>query len=63
MKTEFKLFQKIKIIPLEDWDGVIIGIWIAEKGISYQVRYFNSGEAKEVYFYPDELKEIPNERD
>jgi len=53
---EFKLRDKVKIKPLDEWPGVIIGIWTAEKGTTYQVRYFMNGKAEEVYFYKDELK-------
>lgn len=52
----FQLKDKVSIIPLEHWEGIIIGIWIANKGTQYQVRYFMDGKAEEVYFYEEELK-------
>jgi len=33
----------------------VISIWITQAGLRYQVRYFNNGDSKEVYFYADEL--------
>ena len=51
-----ELKTKVKIKPLEDLVGIIIGIWIAQKGTQYFVRYFHNGEAKEVYLYPEEVE-------
>ena len=38
--------------------GRIKSIWITETGIQYQVRYFDKAEARIVYFYEDEIKEL-----
>lgn len=52
---KFELHKKVKIIPLDNWPGVVVGIWIAQKGTQYQVRYFANSKAEEVYFFEDEL--------
>ena len=36
-------------------NGVVQTIWISDKCTKYEVRYFNSGAAKEVYFLESEL--------
>ena len=46
--------RRIWIVELQCF-GRIIGIYIGIAGIQYLVRYFDNAEAKEVYFYPDEL--------
>ena len=56
MTLKFALRDSVKIKPLEGWAGVVTGIWIAGKGVQYQVRYFHEGKAEEVYFYEDELE-------
>lgn len=53
----FKLHDKVLIKALE-WKGIVKAILIQEAGIGYHVRYFINGEAKEVYFYAEELELI-----
>lgn len=53
----FELDAKVKIIPLAVC-GRIISIWITSKNIKYEVRYFDKAEAREVYFFPDELERV-----
>lgn len=50
----FRLRDKVKIPELEK-TGRIVAIFITEKGVRYEVRYFDNAAAKEVYFYEDEL--------
>lgn len=54
---KFNLKDKVKIIDL-DWKGIIIAIFIGDLGVQYKVRYFYNGEAKEVYFFEDELEKV-----
>ncbi len=56
-ECKFKLAQRVEIPELAT-KGRILNVWIVERGISYEVRYFHGGEAKQVYFFEDELKEI-----
>jgi len=42
----------IKTLKMEGW---VSSIWITDKGIKYEVRYFWNGELKEVYFYINEI--------
>ena len=51
---EFELGQRVRIVELE-CTGRVMSIWIGEVGTQFKVRYFWSGEAKEVYFFADEL--------
>lgn len=55
---KFELHDKVKL-PKEihkDLTGIIIGIWITDKGEQYLVRYFWECKANEVYFYNWELE-------
>jgi hypothetical protein len=54
---KFKLKDKVKIIDL-DWKGIIIAIFISDLGVQYKVRYFYTGDAKEVYFFEEELEKV-----
>jgi hypothetical protein len=54
-QIDFHIGNKVKIIPLGR-DGKVISIWITAKGITYEVRYFDNAEAKNIYFYSDELE-------
>jgi hypothetical protein len=60
-ECKFDIAQTVRI-PELDTKGKILNIWIVERGISYEVRYFHSGEAKSVYFYENELEEIKEDR-
>lgn len=51
----YKLHDKVKIQELENMDGVIVGLWYGDSGKKYLVRYFWNCEAKEVYFYENEI--------
>lgn len=57
MKFLFDITDKVRITQL-NVDGVVKSIWITERGVQYEVRYFDEGSAKQVYFYPDELKKV-----
>jgi hypothetical protein len=56
-ELRFKFKERVKILPY-DWMRVVKAINITETGTSYLVRYFYNSEAKEVYFYQDELEKI-----
>lgn len=61
------LFNDILLIPIETrvmikdlhLFGIIKSIWITSQGVQYQVRYFWNSEAKETYFYKNEVEERP----
>lgn len=59
IEFDFNLNDKVKIPQLET-TGFVISIWITDKGIKYEVRYFANSDIKEVYFYSKELELIPN---
>ncbi len=55
IKTKFSVRQKVYIPELKVF-GVIKGIYVDDnKEYSYKIRYFNSADYKECYFYEDEL--------
>jgi len=54
--TKFELFEPVKIKPLEDLKGKVVGVWISSKDIiEYKVAYFFNGDRKEAYLTDDEL--------
>ena len=53
-ELKFQINEKVKINELER-TGRIISIWITKSGIQYEVRYFDKCEARNVYFYEDEI--------
>lgn len=55
IETKYDLKNIVEITELKR-PGVIKSIWLTDQGIEYQVRYFDSGEARTVYFFEDELK-------
>lgn len=58
MNPQFSIKEKV-FLPDEigsNIPGRIVNIWISESGIQYKVRYFWQGEAKEIYFFEDELR-------
>ena len=52
-----KVGRRCKVLPLDSINGRIIAVRYCQEGVQYFVRYFHNGEAKEVYFYPDEVEE------
>lgn len=53
--------QKVLITELQ-CQGIVIAIYIGIDGTKIQVRYFLNGEAKEVYFYRDELEKFKDKK-
>lgn len=58
INLKFKLHETVKLPEAihKEINGIVIGIWIVDKAIEYQVRYFWEGKAQEVYFYEWELE-------
>ena len=54
---EFSLNDKVHITELNR-DGRVVALWYGDIGTQYNIRYFDGGEAKTIYFFPDELKAI-----
>lgn len=52
---KFDLHDRVRITQLET-DGRVVGIYVSEVGTQYNVRYFFNGDARTVYFFPDELE-------
>ncbi len=54
---EIELGDNVLIRELE-YSGRVVGIVISFEGIRYDIRYFHNGDAKQVYFFEDELRLI-----
>ncbi len=59
MIFKFAVGQQVRIKPLENFGGLVVGIWIGFDGVQYKVRYFAAGKAEEVYFLESELESKP----
>ena len=55
IETKFEIHQKVKIIPLDNMEGRIIGFYYYNGSLTYWIRYFVNSEEKREYFYEDEL--------
>lgn len=53
----FSLNSKVLIKELER-KGRVVAIYHSDLGTQYHVRYFWDGDAKTVYFFPDELEAV-----
>lgn len=51
---DFSLGETVYITELKSI-GRVIALYVSETGLQYRVRYFYNGEAKDTYFYPDEI--------
>lgn len=58
MKLNFNLHDIIKLPKAihDNLGGLIVAIYITDKGIQYLVRYFWECKANEVYFYEWEIE-------
>jgi len=60
---KFNLHDQVKLPNAihKELTGMITSIWITEKAIKYEVRYFWEGKPQEgVYFYEWEIKKNEN---
>jgi hypothetical protein len=57
----FNIGEPVKIIELK-LNGRISGIYIGPQLIEYRVRYFKDGEPQDLYFNPNELELIEDEK-
>jgi len=54
---KFNIHDKVRILSLhKDLIGIIVSIWILDKAIRYEVRYFWENKPQEVFFYGWELE-------
>lgn len=56
MRFKFDIGDHVKMKELE-WQGRVISIWFARRGVEYEIRYVFNGEYKQAYFYEDDLDE------
>lgn len=49
------LFQKCKIEPLENLEGIITSVLLNGNGFQFHVRYYIDGEQKTEWFYDFEI--------
>lgn len=50
----YALHDKVKITELES-NGRVTALYVCNEGVQYRVRYFYNGEAKNEYFFADEI--------
>ena len=55
IETKYEILQKVKIVPLDNMSGRIIGFYYLNGVMTYWTRYFVNAEEKREYFYEDEL--------
>lgn len=55
MNLSFNIGDKVQIPELETY-GRVVSIWVQQCGIQYEVRYFLNGEAKNVFFFENEIE-------
>ncbi len=53
---DYEINDKVCIKELER-PGRVVSVWVTCTGVKYEVRYFQEGNAKTVYFFGDELEE------
>jgi len=55
IKTKYNIDDRVYIKYLKTW-GRCLSIFISKAGrVEYNIRYFNNGDPKEIYFLEDEL--------
>jgi len=52
---EYNLGDKVKIIALENTEGVVISLWSASTGIQYEVAYWHESKRYKEYMFGFEL--------
>jgi len=57
IETKFEMFETVKIKPLENHKGKIVGI-LYDIVLKYEVRCFSNSEIKSFYVMEDELEKI-----
>jgi hypothetical protein len=51
----FSFGDKVLLLPLDRGPGRVVGTFIGERGVQYNVRYFSDGVPRTEYFFEDEL--------
>ena len=54
----YALKDRVRIKELEMMIGTVRQCLLVYTGIQYEVRYFDKGDAKTVWFYEDELEAV-----
>ena len=57
IKLQYGIGVRVRVKEL-DRRGVVIAVLLDRYGTRYDVRYFDKAEAREVYFFEDELEPI-----
>ena len=56
---KYKVGEKVKLPSVhKEIEGVIVSIYITNKGIEYKTRYFWKGTPQEVYFFDWEIEKL-----
>lgn len=56
MHLDFMVGDRVKVKPCDKIDARVICVYIDWRGLSYDVRYFENGDAKVARLFPDEIE-------
>lgn len=56
VEIAFAVGDKVRIKPCDKIDARVICVYIDWRGLSYDVRYFENGDAKVARLFPDEIE-------
>jgi hypothetical protein len=60
LKTKYNLKDAITINEIKT-KGLILGIYIGDTGLSYNIRYFKDNSPTTCYFYEEEISQYNSE--
>lgn len=53
---DFMVGDRVKVKPCDKIDARVICVYIDQRGLSFDVRYFENGDAKVARLFPDEIE-------
>jgi hypothetical protein len=53
---DFIVGDKVRVKPCDKIDARVIAVYIDQRGLTYDVRYFENGDAKVARLFPDEIE-------
>jgi hypothetical protein len=57
-KLDFLVGDKVRIKPCDKIDARVVCIYWDWRGLTYDVRYFENGDAKVARLFPDEIEHM-----
>lgn len=56
--TDFMVGDRVKVKPCDKIDARVVCVYIDQRGLSFDVRYFENGDAKVARLFPDEIEHM-----